>query len=58
MATEVETRRGTCPSHGTVEATREMPGHGFPWAYHWVRRVIAGRKPFRCPTCGAAVTNG
>jgi hypothetical protein len=53
MPSEIQTRRGTCPSHGTVEATRTIPGSGFPWIVNAVRRSLAKRQPFRCPTCGA-----
>src|SRR4029078_13522209 len=31
MASETQTRTGTCPTHGSVEAAREMPGYGFPF---------------------------
>jgi hypothetical protein len=56
MPSEIQTRRGTCPSHGAVEATRTIPGAGFPWLVNAVRRSLARRRPFRCPTCGASVT--
>jgi hypothetical protein len=58
MPNETQTRTGTCPTHGSVEATREMPGSGFPFLVNAVRRQIAGRRPYRCPTCGAPVTPG
>ena len=56
MATETQTRTGTCLTHGTVEATREMPRPGFPFVVFAIRRLVASRRPYRCPTCGAAVT--
>ncbi len=56
MATETETRTGACPTHGTVEASREMPRLGFPFLYFGVRRLLARKRPFRCPTCGQPVT--
>ena len=56
MANETQTHVGTCPTHGTVEATREMPKPSFPVFVYAVRRLIAARRPYRCPTCGAAVT--
>jgi hypothetical protein len=56
MATEVQTRTGVCPSHGTVEATRELPAAGFPFIVNAVRRALARKRPYRCPTCGADVT--
>ncbi len=56
MAKEVETQTGRCPAHGTVQATREIPGMGFPFVYFAVARALARRRPYQCPTCGAAVT--
>ena len=56
MATQVETRTGSCASHGQVQATREMPKPGFPYAVYLVRRALAAKRPFRCPTCGEPVT--
>jgi hypothetical protein len=56
MAKEVETQTGRCPTHGTVQATREVPEIGFPFVYFAVARAIARRRPYRCPTCGAPVT--
>jgi hypothetical protein len=56
MASETETATGRCDTHGTVEATREIPRMGFPFVYFAVARAIARRRPFRCPTCGSPVT--
>jgi hypothetical protein len=56
MAKEIETRTGRCATHGTVEATREIPGMGFPFIYYAVVRAMAKRRPFLCPTCGQPVT--
>jgi hypothetical protein len=53
MAVEVETRSGHCETHGEVEATREVPRLQFPYIIYAVRRYLAKRRPFRCPTCGA-----
>jgi hypothetical protein len=55
MANEVQTRTGSCATHGTVEATREVPRPGFPYLINAARRFMASRRPFRCPTCGAPV---
>jgi hypothetical protein len=55
MPTEVQTRSGSCPSHGTVEATRDVPRSGFPWLVTAARRYLAQRRPYRCPTCGGPV---
>lgn len=58
MATEVQTRTGRCPTHGTVEATRELPTVTFPWIVNSLRRSLAGRRPFLCPTCRHPVDGG
>jgi hypothetical protein len=55
MATEVQTQAGRCSTHGTVEATREVPKKGFPFVVYTIWRAIAQRRPFRCPECGTAV---
>jgi hypothetical protein len=56
MAKEVQTQAGRCATHGAVEATREVPEMGFPFAVYAILRAVARRRPFRCPECGAAVT--
>ncbi|HEY4411681.1 MAG TPA: hypothetical protein VGN06_01675 [Gaiellaceae bacterium] len=56
MGNQVETRTGTCPSHGTVQATRTMPKPGFPFVVYAVRRLLAGNRAYRCPDCGTPVT--
>jgi hypothetical protein len=55
MANETQTRTGTCPTHGAVEGTREVPRVAFPFFVYAFRRLVAARKPFLCPSCGAAV---
>jgi len=55
MAKEVQTQAGRCSTHGTVQATREVPQTGFPFVIYAIRRAIAQRRPFLCPECGAAV---
>jgi hypothetical protein len=57
MPTELQTRTGSCPEHGVVQATREVPASGFPWVVSAVRRWIAKRRSYRCPTCGNPVTS-
>jgi len=56
MAAKVQTRPGTCPTHGRVEATRERPGVTFPFIVYGYRLFKARHEPFRCPTCGAETT--
>lgn len=58
MATEIQSRQGTCPNHGAVQATRELPPLRFPFVVYGLRRLLAQRRPFRCPDCGAPVTIG
>ena len=55
MATETQTQTGRCPTHGPVEAEREMPKMGFPFFVYAILRSRAQKKPFRCPECGTAV---
>jgi hypothetical protein len=55
MAKEVQTQAGRCATHGTVEATRETPQMGFPFAVYAIWRAVAQRRPFLCPECGEAV---
>ena len=55
MSTETETTTGDCPTHGTVEATRQIPRVTFPPIITAVLRALAKRRPYRCPTCGAEV---
>jgi hypothetical protein len=57
MAKEIQTRTATCPTHGPVEATREMPRPGFPIFLYAARRLVAAKRPYRCPTCGASTTD-
>jgi hypothetical protein len=56
MANEVQTQRGTCPTHGDVEATRTLPRPSFPFVVYAIRRSLAQRRPYRCPDCGSPVT--
>jgi hypothetical protein len=52
---ETETQSGECPNHGRVEATREIPGLQFPFIYYGFARMLARRRPFKCPTCESPV---
>jgi predicted RNA-binding Zn-ribbon protein involved in translation (DUF1610 family) len=55
MATEIQTQTGQCATHGTVQATREIPRMGFPFIVYAILRSRAQNKPFLCPECGAVV---
>ena len=52
---EPETTTARCATHGLVQATKEIPAMGFPFVVYAARRYLARRRPFRCPTCGAAI---
>jgi hypothetical protein len=56
QATETETQAGHCETHGTVQATREIPRFRWPHGVTGVRRYLARRRPLHCPTCGASLT--
>jgi hypothetical protein len=58
MPDRTEVRTGTCPEHGAVEATREIPGVHFPFVVWVFQRATAGLRPFRCPECDGKVTVG
>jgi hypothetical protein len=58
MSDEVQTRSGHCDTHGTVQATRDVPRIQFPWIVNAVRRAMAKRQPFRCPECGEPAATG
>ncbi len=53
MSDQTQTRPGTCPSHGIVEAERRMPRPAWPFALYAIRRLLAARRPYRCPDCNA-----
>jgi len=54
MPTETDTLAGDCPTHGTVDAVREIPKVTFPPVITAVMRAVAvRRRPYRCPTCNA-----
>jgi hypothetical protein len=55
MTTEIQTQAGRCATHGTVQATREVPETGFPFVLYAIRRALAQRRPYLCPQCGTAV---
>jgi predicted RNA-binding Zn-ribbon protein involved in translation (DUF1610 family) len=54
--TKQVTRAGTCETHGTVQAVKELPvfrAPGLFWAFRYLRSLS---KPYRCPECGAKVS--
>ena len=57
MATiETRTRQGTCPTHGRVQAEKQLPKLNFPFVITGTARAFAAMRPYRCPTCGAKVS--
>ena len=54
--TETETRPGNSATHGRVHATRDIPEMSFPFIIYGVTRLLAKRRPFKCPACGSPVT--
>jgi hypothetical protein len=56
MPKEIQSELGHCPTHGDVEATREIPKVTFPPIITAVTRAVAKRRrPYLCPTCGGPV---
>ncbi len=53
---EVRVRRGRCPDHGTVEATKEVPKIRFPFFLYGTLRLLSSFRPYSCPDCGAKVS--
>jgi hypothetical protein len=51
--TKQSTRRGTCPTHGSVNATKTVPNPHFPYVVFAVRKLAGVFRPYRCPACGA-----
>ena len=57
MASEVQTRTGTCATHGAVQGTREIPKLEFPFVVFAIMRGVAmWRRAFTCPRCGEVIT--
>jgi hypothetical protein len=56
MSDQTETSTGICPTHGTVQAERRMPRPGWPYLVYAIRRMLAAKRPYRCPDCGMPVT--
>jgi hypothetical protein len=41
MAKEIQAQAGRCSTHGTVQATREIPQMGFPYVVYAIWRAVA-----------------
>ena len=55
MPDRTEVRTGACREHGSVRATRVIPGVHFPFVVWAFQRATAGLRPFRCPECDSKV---
>ena len=53
-----QTKYGECPTHGQVQARRDVPSMSWPFIVSAVRRLASRNKPFTCPTCGSEVQAG
>jgi hypothetical protein len=53
---ETQILQGTCPTHGSVRASKEVPKLKFPFLITGPARGLASLKPYRCPSCGAKVS--
>jgi hypothetical protein len=49
---ETRTRRGECPTHGSVTGEKQVPQLKFPFVITGIARAIAAARPYRCPDCG------
>ena len=50
---ETRTRQGTCPIHGQVTASKQVPKLKFPFVITSIARGTAAMRRYRCPECGA-----
>jgi hypothetical protein len=50
-------RPGHCPTHGAVDATKEVPKFRFPFLLYGGLRVLSSFQPYRCPQCGEKVSS-
>jgi hypothetical protein len=55
-AARTVSRTAHCPSHGAVEATKQVPQPSFPFVLYGFRRLFTVARPYRCPMCGAKVS--
>jgi hypothetical protein len=53
---ETRTRTSNCPTHGQVNAEKQVPRLKFPFIITGIARGIAAARPYKCPTCGVKTT--
>ena len=51
----VQTMGGRCPTHGEVQATKEIPNFRWPVFVYLFQRGRSAFQPYRCPQCGDKV---
>jgi rRNA maturation protein Nop10 len=49
------TKAGECPTHGRIEAVKEVPAFSPPGIFWAFRRLGSLGTPYRCPQCGQKV---
>jgi hypothetical protein len=54
-ATKQKTKTATCETHGSVEATKDVPAFTPPGLFYVTRSLVSPFRPYRCPECGARV---
>ena len=50
------TRSGDWPTHGRVQAVRDVPAFRPPGLFWGIRRLAKIGAPYLCPQCGAKVS--
>ena len=54
--TKQVTKPGTCSTHGSVEAVKEVPVFRAPGLFWAVKSLASPFKRYSCPQCGAPVS--
>ena len=50
------TKTGNCPTHGTVEAVKEVPAFKAPGLFYLLSSLANPFRPYKCPQCGQRVS--
>jgi rRNA maturation protein Nop10 len=50
------TKQGTCPTHGSVLAVKEVPAFSPPGLFFLVSSLLNPMRPYKCPQCGQRVS--
>ena len=56
VKTEQKTKLGRCPTHGDVQAVKEVPVFVLPGLFWGLRYLGAALRPYHCPQCGQKVS--